>query len=121
MVIVSVDAFPAPAKMGFSPKTLLMLAPGRLVNVADAACVLTAPLVLVTPPTGIVFVRLALTFIVTRRVKEQLADAARLPPLKEKDVAPGIALRTPPHVPTLGFAGLATVIPPSVPCGKLSV
>ncbi len=89
--MVKVDEFPAPARIGFGEKDLLTLAPGKLVSVAEAAWVLLAPLVLVTAPTRIVLVRFALTFIVTLTVIAELAEAARLPPLKEKDVAPGMA------------------------------
>lgn len=119
--MVMVELLPLPAKIGFGPKTLLTLAPGRFVKVADAACVLLAPFVLVTPPTGIVLVRFAFTFIETLKVNEQFADAARLPPLNENEVSPGVALIVPPHVPTFGLAGLAIYIPPPMPCGRLSV
>jgi hypothetical protein len=123
---VIVDEFPVPAGIRLGPKTLLMLTPGRLVSEADAACGLLAPFVLVTFPIPIVLVRLASTFIVTLSVSEQLAEAARFPPLKENEVSPGVALMLPPHVPTLRLAGLAIDMPQGnvlhpVPCGKLSV
>jgi len=69
---------------------------------------LLAPPLVVTPPAGMVLVRLALTFMVTRTVNEQLPDCARLPPLNEKEVAPGVALMVPPQVPVVGLGAVFT-------------
>ena len=115
MVIVNVDEFPVPARIGFGKKNLLRLAPGRLVNVADAGCVFVAPLVVVTAPAPIVLVRLLFTFIVVLTDRVQLAFANRLPPLNENEVLPGVAVIVPPQVPVEGLGGLATVMPPPVP------
>src|SRR5512134_96009 len=58
-----------------------------------------------------IFVRLPLTVIVALRVKVQVPNAGRLPPLNEKELAPETPLRVPPQVPTLKFRGLARIIP----------
>ncbi len=97
--------------MGFGEKNLLMLAPGRLVNVASAGSAFVTPLAVITAPDGIVFVRFPFTVMVTLRVNVQLPNGGRLPPLNEKEFAPGIPLSVPPQVPTLKFRGLARIIP----------
>jgi hypothetical protein len=58
-----------------------------------------------------IFVRLPLTIIVALRVNVQVPDAGRLPPLKEKEPAPGTPLNLPPQVPMLKFRGFARIIP----------
>jgi hypothetical protein len=115
IVIVSKEV--APAAMGFGAKYLLTLAPGRLVNVASTGSAFETPLVVVTAPDGIRFVRLPLTVIVALRVKVHLPRGGRLPPLNEKEFAPGTPLSVPPQVPTLKLTGLARIIP----VGMLSV
>src|SRR5688572_2008392 len=94
-----------------------MLAPGKFVRVARAGSGLVAPLVVVTAPAGIVFVRFPLTVIVALRVNVQRPNAGRLPPLNENELSPGIPVSVPPQVPTLKWTGLARIIS----CGILSV
>jgi hypothetical protein len=62
-----------------------------------------------------------LTVIVTLSVKVQLPKGGRVPPLNEKEFAPGVPARDPPHVPTLKLRGLARIIPPVTSDGILSV
>ena len=103
--------------MDLDEKNLLTLAPGKLVNEASAGSGLLAPFKVVTALAGMIFVRLPLTVIVALRVRVQVPDAGRLPPLNENELAPETPLRVPPHVPTLKFSGLARIIP----FGMLSV
>lgn len=100
-----------PAAIGLEEKYLLTLAPGKLVNEASAGSGLLAPFKVVTELAGMIFVRLPLTIIVALRVNVQVPDAGRLPPLNEKELAPGTPLSVPPQVPTLKFRGLARIIP----------
>lgn len=103
-----------PGDIGFVWKYLLMLTPGRLVNVASAGSTFITPFVVVTAPAGIVFVRLPLTVMVTLSVRLQLPEAGRLPPLNEKELSPEVPVRAPPQVPTLKFKGLARIIPSGI-------
>jgi hypothetical protein len=119
--IVIVSVVPEPAEIGFGEKSLLRLTPDKLVNEAEASCGFVAPFVVVTAPAGMVLVRLLITFIVTLRVREQLAKGNKLPPLNENEVLPGVALIVPPQLPTERFGGLAMLMPPPTPWGKLSV
>lgn len=96
---------------------MLTLAPGKLVNEASAGSGLLAPFKVVTALAGMIFVRLPLTIIVALRVNVQVPDAGRLPPLNEKELAPGDPSSVPPQVPTLKFRGLARIMP----LGMLSV
>ena len=132
IVMVKVEEFPVPARIGFGLKALLKLAPGSLVKVAWAACVLLAPLVLVTAPAGMVLVSLWSIFIVTLMDRVQFPFAGRLPPLNKNEVLPDGSEMVPPQVPTTGSGGLATDMPPLVipllhgsgteaHCGKLSL
>ena len=79
MVMVRVDELPAGIELGV--KNLLRLAPGKFVKVAEAACVLLAPLVVVTAPAPMVLVRFPLTLMVVLRVSVQFEFAANVPPL----------------------------------------
>ena len=97
--------------MGLEEKNLLTLAPGKLVNEASAGSGLLTPFEVVTALAGMIFVRLPLTIIVALRVNVQVPVPERLPPLKEKEPAPGTPLSVPPHVPTLKFRGLARIMP----------
>ena len=108
MVIVSSEN--DPAGMGFGEKNLPTLAPGRLVNVAEVGSTLVTSWSVVTAPAGIVFVRFPLTVIVALSVRVQRPKGGKLPPLKEKVFAPGVALIVPPHVPTFGLTGLYRII-----------
>lgn len=71
----------------------------------------------VTAPARMRFVRLPLTVIVALRVSVQLVEAAREPPLKEKEVEPGVPVRVPPQAPVFKLGGFAMIIP----AGMLSV
>src|SRR6266540_1543766 len=101
----------SPAAIGLGAKTLLMLAPGRLVRDASAGCGLLAPPVAVTAPAGIIFVRLPLTVMVTLRVSVQVPFAGRLPPLKDMVLVPGFPVSVPPQVPVEKLGGFAMIIP----------
>ncbi len=106
-----VSAEEEPRGIGFDRKNLLILAPGRFVNVASAGSTFITPLVVVTAPEGITFVKFPLTVMVTLSVKIQLPEAGRLPPLKEKELSPGVPMSAPPQVPTLKLRGLVRIIP----------
>ena len=112
--IAIVSAEEEPGGIGFDRKNLLILAPGRLVNVASAGSTLMTPLVVVTAPAGIVFVRLPLTVMVTLSVKIQRPEAGRLPALNAKELSPGVPVSVPPHVPTLKLSGVARIIPAGI-------
>ena len=115
-VIVSMEV--ALSAIGLGEKALLKLTPPRLVREACAALELVAPLKVVTAAIGILFVKLPLTFIVTLRVKSQLAVAARLPPMNENVLEPGDPLNTPPHVPVFRLAGAAMYMPEGMVSAK---
>lgn len=102
---------------------MLTLAPGRLVKEACAGSGLLTPFAVVTALAGMIFVRLPLTVMVTLRVSVQLPPGGRLPPLNEKEFAPGAPLSVPPQAPTLKFSGLARImpVPGTVSTGMLSV
>ena len=123
MVMVSVDT--PPGRIGLGEKLLLTLAPGRLVSEATVSTVLLAPLNEVTPPIGMVFVRLPFTLVVTLRVRMQDPLAGRVPLLNWNELDP-VAIRTlgtrPPvvallQVPVVRLAGEAMIMP----TGMLSV
>lgn len=109
--MVMVSAVLEPGVMGFDPKNLLMLTPGRFVKEASAGSTVVTPFAVVTAPAGTTFVKLPLTVMVTLRVNVQLPKGDRLPPLKEKELSPGVPVSVPPQVPTLKFIGLARIIP----------
>ena len=106
-----------PAAIGFGAKDLLTLAPGKFVNEAATGSTFVTPFAVLTAPAGIVFVRLPFTVIVALSVRVHLPKGGRVPPLNEKELAPGVPLSVPPQVPTLKFTGLARIIP----LGMLSV
>ncbi len=92
-------------------KVLLTLTPGKFVREASVGSGLLTPLNVVTAPDGIRFVRLPLTFMMTRSVSVQDVLAGKTPPVKVKEVSPGFPVRTPPHVPTLKVTGSANCMP----------
>lgn len=100
-----------PAAVGFGEKNLLTLAPGKLTKVCAVGSKFVTPFRVVTAPAAIVLVRLPFTVIVTFSVNVQFPNGDRLPPLKEKELAPEFPLRVPPQVPTSKFTGLARIIP----------
>jgi hypothetical protein len=106
-----------PAAIGFGANDLLILAPGKFVRVAATGSELVTPFAVEIAPAGMVFVRFPFTVMVALSVSVQVPNGGRLPPLKEKELAPGVPLSVPPHVPTLKFKGLAKIIP----LGMLSV
>jgi len=97
--------------MGFGENDLLTLAPGRLVNEASTGSTFDKPFAVVTLPAGMVLVRLPFTVMVTLSVNVHCPKGGRLPPLYEKELAPGTPLSVPPQVPTLKFRGLARIMP----------
>ena len=58
-----------------------------------------------------VLIRLPFTLMVALRVRVHLPKGGRLPPLNEKEPAPGDPLSVPPQVPTLKLTALARTIP----------
>ena len=109
-----VNAENEPAAIGFGAKDLLTLAPGKFVNEAATGSTFVTPLLVVTAPAGIVFVRLPFTVMVALRVRVHLPKGGSVPPLKEKELAPGIPVSVPPQVPTLKFTGLARIMPAGI-------
>lgn len=80
IVMVNVET-PVLKATGLGANDLLTLAHARLVSEAEVSKPFLPPLVVVTALTGIVLVRLSMTFIETAIVKVQAALAARVPPL----------------------------------------